>query len=174
MSEQSMAKFECSWCGKCCASFGRFIKVERQLNDRDYYCRYGLTGEVFPVHVLPEFSQEFAGTFEDAVDPADKTPQKQCAFMRKNTEGEGFSCIIYPTRPKVCREFRCYRMLVHNRGGLECGRILGRSELMTGDKELIRIWNEEIVPLPHCYDSAWEHDVIDILARHGYRGDPVG
>ena len=50
-----MVKFECNWCGKCCTSFGEFIKVERQITEHDYFCRYGITNELFQVHVLPEF-----------------------------------------------------------------------------------------------------------------------
>jgi hypothetical protein len=42
-----MAKFECNHCGKCCRSFGEFIRVERRLTGRDYYCRFGITNELF-------------------------------------------------------------------------------------------------------------------------------
>jgi hypothetical protein len=52
----STVKFECNCWGKCCSSFGEFIKVERQITGHDYFCRYGITNELFPVHVLPEFS----------------------------------------------------------------------------------------------------------------------
>ncbi len=44
-----MATFDCDLCGKCCRSFGEFVKIERQASDRDYYCRYGITNEIFPV-----------------------------------------------------------------------------------------------------------------------------
>jgi len=32
----AMVKFECNSRKKCCASFGEFIKVERQISDHDY------------------------------------------------------------------------------------------------------------------------------------------
>ena len=46
-----MAEFVCDWCGKCCRSFGEFIRIERQLTERDYYCRYGITNDLVLVHV---------------------------------------------------------------------------------------------------------------------------
>jgi hypothetical protein len=167
-----MAKFECSWCGKCCASFGQFIRIERQLNDRDYYCRYGITGDVFPVHVLSEYAGEFADEFEESGEQCGRTGDR-CVFMRKNQDGKGFTCVIYLTRPQICREFRCYRMLIHHRDGHPCGRIIGRNELKSADTELVRIWNDSVIPLPHHDDSCWERDVIALLSRHGYRGEPV-
>jgi len=46
-----MVAFDCSWCGKFCASFGAFIKIERQLTSRDYYCRYGIKNDLFLAHI---------------------------------------------------------------------------------------------------------------------------
>lgn len=168
-----MVKFECTWCGKCCASFGQFIRIERQLNEKDYYCRYGVTGEVFPVHVLPEYAGEFADEFDESGGPGGEKRKNRCVFMHKKEDGEGFSCIIYPSRPQVCREFRCYRMLIYNREGRLCGRVVGRSNLVTEDGELLRIWNEKIAGLPHNDDSGWERDAIALLSQNGYRADPV-
>ena len=61
-----MATFDCNWCGKCCQSFGEFIGIERQINGRDYYIRYGITNELFPVHVQPEFADEIEEDFINA------------------------------------------------------------------------------------------------------------
>jgi len=65
-----MATFDCTSCGKFYASFGQFIGIERQLSESDYYCRYGITGDIFPGHVLPEYVREFADEFE--ADPISK------------------------------------------------------------------------------------------------------
>lgn len=168
-----MVKFECKGCGKCCFSFGQFIRIERQLNDRDYYCRYGVTGEVFQVHILPEYARDFADEFEGLGSPDSTTPQNNCVFVHKNKDGKGFSCTIYPSRPQICREFRCYRMLIYNREGHLCGRVIGRSTIVTADEQLRRIWDNTVVNLPHNDDSCWERDVIAFLLPRGYRGDPV-
>jgi Fe-S-cluster containining protein len=147
-----MAKFDCNWCGKCCASFGEFIKIERQLTSRDYYCKYGITNEIFPVHVQPEFAdaieEEFTESDPREIDPA----RKGCIFMRKNPEGKGFACAIYPTRPNICREFKCYRMLIHHpQSGEMRGRVIGINELRTQDEILATIWSEKIAHLPHPF-----------------------
>jgi uncharacterized protein len=147
-----MAKFDCNCCGKCCASFGEFIKIERQLTDRDYYCRYGITNEIFPVHVQPEFADEIEDEFTESDPKGTGSPQKGCIFMRKNPGGKGFACAIYPTRPDICREFECYRMLIHHHPTGEMrGKVIGINELNTHDEILNAIWNEKIAHLPHPF-----------------------
>lgn len=199
-----MAKFECNWCGKCCASFGEFIKIERQLTSRDYYCRYGITNEVFMVHIKPEFADEIDEEFT-ASDPKDTaSARKGCIFSRKNPDGKGFACAIYETRPGICRDFRCYRMLIHHPPSGELrGKVIGINELRTHDEILQAIWTEKISHLPHpihaaqsassgpqvhgheahihahltdvqhADDKDWVNNVVEVLAAHGYRGDPV-
>jgi Fe-S-cluster containining protein len=163
-----MVKFECDWCGKCCRSFGEFIKIERQLNNRDYYCRDRIKNELFLVHIEGDFADN------PPLSSSEVTPVKGCPFMRKNPDGRGIVCAIYATRPRICREFRCYRMVIVDHEGHERGRIMGRNDLKTTDKTLARIWKEHIVPLlpPHS-DTRWEKAVIDALAPHGYLGKCV-
>ncbi|MDO9324644.1 MAG: YkgJ family cysteine cluster protein [Methanoregula sp.] len=162
-----MVAFDCDGCGKCCASFGAFIKIERQLTGRDYYCRYGIKKELFLAHLEGEYADS------QPPSPKEGEPAKGCPFMRKKPDGKGFACAIYTTRPRICREFRCYRMVIYHPDGQECGRIMGRNELKTLDEPLARIWKEQIVPLPHTDDGRWERSVIACLAAHGYRGEPV-
>jgi Fe-S-cluster containining protein len=163
--------------------FGEFIKIERQLTSRDYYCRFGLTNELFLVHIEADYT--------DSHSPSTKEGElvKGCPFMRKNLTGQGFACAIYATRPRICRELRCYRMVIYNPEGHECGRIMGRDELTTRDELLAQIWKEQIAPLPHNNDARWEKSmnrplphnddarweksVIAALAAHGYRGEAV-
>ena len=155
-----MAKFDCNWCGKCCISFGEFIKIERQLTERDYYCRYGITNEIFPVHVQPEFADEIDEEFTDSDPKGTDSSRKGCIFMRKNPAGKGFACAIYPTRPDICREFRCYRMLIHHPATGEMrGKVIGINELRTQDLILDAIWKEKISHLPppiHAHDLPTE------------------
>jgi Fe-S-cluster containining protein len=149
-----MAKFDCNWCGKCCVSFGEFIKIERQLTERDYYCRYGITDEIFPVHVQPEFADEIEEEFTESNPNRVGSPMKGCIFMRKNPEGKGFACAIYPTRPGICREFKCYRMLInHLQSGETRGKVIGINELRTHDEILTALWMEKIAHLPHPFNN---------------------
>lgn len=194
-----MVKFECDRCGKCCRSYGEFIRIERQLNDRDYYCRFGITNELFLAHVQSEYADAIAEEYEQAGEPGNDKNRKKCIFLQKDRNGKGFTCAIYPTRPLICREFQCYRMVIYNSGGQLCGRVLGRNELETTDEDLANIWKEKIAHrftpespqsphLPHknkhpdteshihgshAKDPEWAGAVVTILKAHGYYGDPV-
>jgi len=148
-----MAKFDCNLCGKCCQSFGEFIRIERQISERDYFCRYGITGELFQVHVQPEFADEIGEEFEESGGKS-PDPHKGCIFMRNNPQGKGFVCAIYPTRPTICREFLCYRMLIHHPASGEVrGKVIGINELRTHDEILAAIWKEKIAHLPHPFSA---------------------
>jgi Fe-S-cluster containining protein len=163
-----MIAFDCTRCGKCCASFGEFIKIERQLTSRDYYCRYGIKNELFLAHIERDYA--------DSQHPSSKEGErvKGCPFMRENQNGKGTACAIYATRPRICRDFRCYRMVIVNHTGNECGRIMGRNDLKTTDETLQQIWKEHISPLlpPHS-DTRWENAVINALAAYGYLAESV-
>jgi uncharacterized protein len=173
-----MAKFTCDSCGRCCSSFGAFIKIERQLNDRDYYCRYGVTNEVFPVRVDAAFADEIDGRFSAVPGATVVTAKRSCPFLCRRPDGEGLACAVYATRPPVCREFRCYRMLVYDKSGHLAGRVIGAGEISTDDPLLARLWKEECAAISHTHppggnDPVWVQTVTVILAAHGYIGDAV-
>jgi Fe-S-cluster containining protein len=149
-------------------SLGPHIKIERQLNDRDYYCRCTIDNTIFPVHVDPEYRDEIADEFADE-DPVSSPPKKKpCVFLRKNRHGEGTCCAIYTTRPNVCRDFRCYRLLIRNRNGVICGKVIGKNTLRADDATLDNLWNEQVIIIPYGDDIAWTKQVARILAAHGY------
>ncbi|OPY37908.1 MAG: Flagellin N-methylase [Methanoregula sp. PtaU1.Bin051] len=169
-----MATFICDRCGKCCRSFGAFITPERQLGERDYYCRYGITGEIFLVNVQPEYAGEIADAFDELTGAGQDASGRACIFLRENRKGRGYSCAVYPSRPSVCRDFLCYRMLIYlDASGELRGKVIGANDLRTKDAVLKEIWDEEISKLPRSDDSAWSGSVLKILASHGYRGEPV-
>lgn len=168
-----MAAFECDRCGKCCVSLGLYITIERQLNDRDYYCRCKIDNTIFTVCVDPEFREEIADDFA-AGNPKRNSPDKTpCTFLRKNPDVEGTSCAIHASRPKVCRDFRCYRMLIRNREGAVCGRVIGKNTLRTEDSALEKLWNEQIAAIPYGDTALWLKKVTGILVDHDYFADPV-
>lgn len=177
MNDYRMVTFTCDSCGKCCSSFGSFISLERQLNDRDYYCRYSLTRDLFPVHVNREYADEVSDRYSRQ-STTSTSPKKPCPFLCRKPDGEGFDCAIYDSRPPVCREFRCYRMLVYGRENQLIGKVIGAGEISTPDDTLARLWKEEIALLSHAHppggnDPAWVKKVTAILAAHAFRGDAV-
>ena len=193
-----MVRFVCDRCGKCCRSFGTYITIERQLSSRDYYCRFGITRELFSAHVEPEYADAIAEKY-DVGESGDDTSRKECIFLEKERHGHGFTCAIYPSRPLICREFQCYRMVIYNRDRQQCGTVIGRNELKTTDEDLAKLWAEKVAHIPppsapsiphprpkrlsqdteshihgsHVHDSSWADTVVAILREHGYYGDIV-
>jgi len=195
-----MVKFDCNRCGKCCTSFGKLIRIERQVTGPDYFCRDGTTGDLFRVHVLPEFADEIEEAYMEPEQQEPRSPLQRCVFQKKDNHGLGFACAIYPTRPAICKKFTCYRMLIyHQESGEVRGNVIGSRELRTDDAVLRAIWDNEIGCLPcpsgthrdasshgcesriHANisgtapadDHDWVENVLTILASHGYKGDPV-
>jgi hypothetical protein len=168
-----MAVFECEWCGKCCASLGPHIRIERQLNDRDYYCRSIIDNTFFSARVDSAFCEEIAEEFETGGALPPGTERRTCRFLRHYPDREGMVCAIYATRPKVCRDFRCYRMLIRTRDGIVCGRVIGKNTLRTEDAALEKIWHERVAAVPYGDAPEWAKTVGAILAGHGYCADPV-
>ena len=149
-----MARFDCNLCGKCCQSFGKLIKIERQLTARDYYCRFGNSPELILVQVQPGYDDGVDEAYSDRDENDTESKPKGCIFLHKNPEDKGFTCAIYPTRPSICRKFRCYRMLIyHHPSGELRGKVIGVNELMSQDGILSGIWKEEVAHLPHPVES---------------------
>lgn len=145
-----MARFECTRCGKCCTSFGEFIRIERQLTDRDYYCRDGTTREIFLAHTQPEFADAIAERFQEQGEIGNGSSRKGCKFMCNDPDGKGFACAIYPSRPNICRTFKCYRMIIcHQQSGEIRGRVIGAKEIRTQDGVLLALWRDHIAILPY-------------------------
>lgn len=168
-----MAPFTCDRCGKCCVSLGQSITIERQLNDRDYYCRSKIDHAIFLAHVDEEFREEIADEFLAAESSPGDTGKNPCRFLRMSPSGTGYCCAIYATRPKVCQNFLCYHMLIRTRDGVICGRVIGKTTLRTEDPDLEQIWNVEVNPVPFTNALEWIKQVTAILAGHGYRAEPV-
>jgi hypothetical protein len=169
----AMAVFECDRCGKCCVSLGPLLMIERQLNDRDYYCSSAVDSAIFLAHVDPAFREEIADEFAAGDLDRNSMDKKSCAFLRKNPDGDGTACAIYTSRPAVCRDFRCYRMLIRNNEGAICGRVIGKNTLRTEDAVLKKVWDEEVSVIPHGDAVARIKNIAGILDRHGYCADPV-
>jgi hypothetical protein len=102
--------------------------------------------------VQAEFADGIEEEYEDSCGKKNPSDRKGCPFLCKKPDGNKFACAIYPSRPPICREFLCYRMLISHTGSGEVrGRVIGKNELLTGDEVLRAIWNEKIVPLPHPF-----------------------
>jgi hypothetical protein len=154
-----MAQFTCSRCGKCCQNFGPYLRIERELEKGYYYCRCSLNGEFFYARVTGEQEKDFMESHSNA--------QAPCPFLYQ--EGSGtFTCIIYPTRPTLCREYRCSSMDILDNLGMRRGKVGGRRSLISTDPELLTLWQKEVQAISEESDSSWREKVRELLERRGY------
>jgi Fe-S-cluster containining protein len=153
-----MAEFACTRCGKCCISLGRHLTKERSISAIQHYCRIGITGEIVPVTISPEYREIYA---------EGERGELWCPFLRKNPD-ETFTCTIYETRPRICREFRCETMVILHREGRKAGAVSGKKTLSTDDPELKRLWIE-LTETRTIDEPAEFQRIRHELARHGYR-----
>jgi Fe-S-cluster containining protein len=133
------------------------------MGSRDYYCRLDIGKEIFPAHVEGEYAERSG---DHSAKPAEDSPG--CPFLRNDAEGKGFVCTIYATRPRICREFRCYRMIIRTRDGIEIGRVKGRRDLSAADEPLRKVWDTKIKPISAADDNVWLKQVSAALVRAGY------
>jgi Fe-S-cluster containining protein len=154
--------FECIQCGECCSHLGlvHSIREERGGNRFLLYNQY--TGDeqevVLDSDKIDLFSDK--STFE-------REPEA-CPFFRfKETDGKGY-CTIHLTRPDICRDFSCWRLLVLDHTGRRAGRVMFIRTLVTEDPVLRRLWDECIDTIGDPDDAVWEDLMIDTLTRAGY------
>ena len=158
-----MPSFACTRCGKCCMNFGELIRVERELSDTEFYCRFLITNEVFRAHVMPEWRELFADTIESEANPA------WCRFLRRSPEGPGFVCTVHDSNASICREFRCCLMRIYDRTERQVGKIGGNRSLISEDGELTRFFREKVVDvLDGSSLQDWLGKAGKILSSAGY------
>ncbi|WP_165394797.1 YkgJ family cysteine cluster protein [Methanofollis fontis] len=150
--------FSCTLCGRCCMTFGKYIKIDRQTGPQDYLCTETVTGTSFSVRVEDRFLPLFRRPSPQWTHPS------ACPFLRQG--GEGFICTVHGSRPPVCRSYTCCGMRVMREGAV-VGELRGRRDLKTGDAGLRAIWDEQIrrLDLP---DPEWRRRVSDILEIEGF------
>jgi len=143
--------FTCTDCGRCCASLGRSISIERRVTGRHYDCREGVRREAFRAEVTEEHRSAVPSS-------------AGCPFLILPSPGRS-ACACHATRPRLCREYRCASMRVFDRGGVERGHVGGRRSLLTDDPSLGLLWDagegEE--------ENAWRERMESALTGAGYR-----
>lgn len=143
--------FRCTDCGRCCASLGRSISVERRVTGRHYDCREAVWREAFRAEVEEEHRS------------AVPSPTG-CPFLVHLSPGRS-TCACHATRPRLCREYRCASMRAFDRDGAERGHVGGRRSLLSDDPALQSLWDagdgED--------DTTWRKRIETALVDAGYR-----
>jgi Fe-S-cluster containining protein len=120
------------------------------------------SGDVKEVRVDPD-KIEF---FEDR-SSIEALPEA-CPFLRFDQDGKAW-CTVHLTRPDICREFCCWRLLILDSEGRRAGRILYQRTFVPDDEELGRLWERIKPELTGLNDEEWDDSVIRNLTAAGYR-----
>ena len=154
--------FECFRCGDCCRQLGYVHFIEKEYGDYRFLIRNTYTGERDTVTVDPDKRVLFddRGIFADLPDA--------CPFFRREPEQGLAACTIHLTRPSICREYGCWRILIISPRGFPAGKVRYLRDLVTDDQYLRKIWDECIAGLAEPDEGRWEEMMTRMLVRAGY------
>jgi len=93
---------------------------------------------------------------------------RACQFLREEPGSGRICCTIHRTRPDICREFQCWRMVISDRRGRRVGRVIGARHLMSEERMLSDIWEKHIRNMDEPDTPVWEEEMIRILISAGY------
>jgi uncharacterized protein len=154
--------FRCRLCGECCSSMGEIIEIREQTGPSAFRIGFTVTGEERMVVLDPDKQALWSGQ------DIRKTRPMACPFLREQDPGTVI-CTVHDTRPELCRQYSCFRILVLDRNGKKIGRVMdGTRYFVTWDSGLRTIWDRECANLTAPDEPGWEEAVSDRLAREGY------
>jgi Fe-S-cluster containining protein len=154
--------FECSQCGECCSYLGLVHVVQEDYGNFHFLIRNQYTGEKTTVAVDPDKAALFSDRSIFLEQP------EACPFFRRdNVSGKGY-CTVHLTRPEICRDYGCWRLLILDAGGRRAGRIMCRRHLASEDEALTRLFEEQINHLVESDDAVWDERVTRVLVTAGY------
>ncbi|ABS55122.1 hypothetical protein Mboo_0604 [Methanoregula boonei 6A8] len=155
--------FRCQQCGECCSYMGEIIGIEERIDPVRFRIRFSVTGEERRVTLDPDKADLFCTQDIMAIRPM------ACPFLRFHKPHEA-CCTVHGTRPDLCRQYDCFRVLILDREGVPCGKVPDRSRVLsTQDAGLHGIWRQEVAGVDIPSESAWEAHVEEVFSRAGYR-----
>jgi Fe-S-cluster containining protein len=154
--------FECQQCGECCHHMGQVHTIKETLSDVEFLVNNQFTGEKTLVIV----DQDKQDLFFDKSIFLDEP--EACPFLRYNKGDNKAYCTVHLTRPEICRDYGCWRLLILNSQGIRAGRIMYRRAFFSEDIILTKVWNECIARLEEPDDELWDKKIISFLKDAGY------
>ena len=154
--------FECFQCGECCAQLGLVYTIREDYGGGSFLVLNRYTGEETAVEVDPDKQDLFSDTTIFTSLP------NSCPFFRHQPGSGKAYCTVHLTRPAICRDYGCWRLLILNHRGRRVGRIEYIRTLRSDDPLLTRIWEDCIEHDPEPCDTVWEDRMIRVLTRAGF------
>jgi Fe-S-cluster containining protein len=142
---------------------GEIIRLREEIGPFRFRIWYTPTGEEREVVVDPDKQY----LFESPVD--ERRISLACPFLRQRGAHEKI-CVVHLSRPDLCRQYSCFRMLILDKDGRKVGRVMDGSRYLTAtDPRLQELWANECAGLLIPDEALWEDTVTGVLTREGYR-----
>jgi hypothetical protein len=150
--------FTCQQCGECCSIMGEVLSIVEDYGGYRFLLLNRYTGEKSQVSI----DHDKRSLYLDS----DSLPAA-CPFLRFGPEGKAY-CTVHQTRPEMCRDFSCWRLLILDPAGNRAGRVMQRRYFCPEEPALALIWEEKVRDIDEPDDQQWDRTVIRILTREGY------
>jgi hypothetical protein len=154
--------FECLRCGECCANLGMVYTIKEDCGNFHFLIHNNYTGEETSVTIDSDKRDLFLDT-----NIFNKLP-RACPFFRYQSGSEKAYCTVHQTRPEICHDYGCWRLLIIDHRGRRVGRIKYIRSLCSEDVLLTKIWDECIEHNEEPDDCIWEDTMIQTLTRAAY------
>ncbi|MGA2914055.1 MAG: YkgJ family cysteine cluster protein [Methanoregula sp.] len=154
--------FECQQCGECCHHMAQVHTIKEVKGDFTFLVNNQYTGEKIVVTVDPDKYDLFADIRVFGDHP------EACPFLRYHPKDNLACCTVHMTRPEICRDYGCWRMLILDSRGKRAGRVMEHRAFFSDDDDLAHVWKECIDDLTEPDDAVWDTIVIGILRKAGY------
>ena len=140
---------------------GLVYRIERQIGEYSFLISNTYTNEKYQVTIDPDKVHLWHCM-------KGQTSAEACPFLYMAPLGAEASCIVHQSRPDVCREVFCCRILAIDPSGRRAGRVMGSRHFQPETPEIEALWENKIRTLPEIDDAAWDEEVVRILAGAGY------
>lgn len=154
--------FYCTQCGECCTNLGLVHIICETRGRYAFTVRNEHTGEKTQVTVDPD---KYALFDEKEIF---KHHPDACPFFRIGRNDRRGYCTCHQTRPDICRDYGCWRLLILNSAGMRVGRIMEHRFFHSENTTLTGIWNSFSESLRGLSDDEWDRVVITTLRSAGY------
>ncbi len=139
------------------------IGIKEEIGHLQFRIFYKITGEERIVSVDAEKEDLYHGKDIKKVRPM------ACPFLRESEEGTVI-CTVHRTRPDLCRQYSCFRLLILDTQGNRIGRVVaGTRYFITTNPELRKLWKGEIEGVAEPDEKEWEVFTGRVFTSAGYR-----
>jgi hypothetical protein len=152
--------FICQQCGECCSVMGDVLCILEKYNEDRFLLLNRYNGEKTPVTVDPDKKS----LFRDAA-----PPPGACPFLRHSRQTGLAYCAVHLTRPDMCKDFGCWRLLILDSSGKRAGRVMQQRFFAHDNDKLASLWETTIRDIDEPDTQRWDEAVIKTLGREGYR-----